>query len=192
MAVSITTHGHHLSRTLAARLRGSVHFIRLSMDGVGDTYECHRNRTFTGFLQHLEIARSVAPVGINYLVNERTFRDIDRAIEVANEYGVREVLLLPEQPTGRSSGIDKGTLGRLRDFASSYTGSVQLTISEMAAEGFPVCNPFTTDTGLRAHGHIDAWGRARSSSFDSLAVQIGPGGVLAAFDRLASLMESTP
>ncbi|MGA7979014.1 MAG: hypothetical protein WCA32_02155, partial [Chromatiaceae bacterium] len=182
----------HLSRTLAARLGSSVHFIRLSMDGVGDTYECHRNRTFTGFLKHLEIARGLAPVGINYLVNERTLEDIDRAIELADEYGVRELLLLPEQRTGRGSGINEGTLGRLRDFASSYAGSVQLTISENAAEGFPVCDPLTTDTGLRAHAHIDAWGRARSSSFDSLAVQIGGGGVLAAFARLSKLMEANP
>ena len=39
MAVSITTHGPHLTPELAGRLHGGVHFLRLSMDGIGETYE---------------------------------------------------------------------------------------------------------------------------------------------------------
>jgi len=192
MAASITTHGHHLSRTLAAHLRGSVHFIRLSMDGMGDTYEHHRRRSFTDFLKHLGIARSVAPVGINYLVNGRTLHDIDRAIEFAEDHGVQEILLLPEQPTVRVPGIDNETLRQLQDFVGTYAGSVRLSISEIAAEGFPVCDPFTTDTGLRAYGHIDAHGRAKSSSFHSSGIQVGADGVVAAFTRLSRLMETNP
>lgn len=37
LSVSFTTHGHHIDSELAERLRGSVHFIRVSMDGVGAT-----------------------------------------------------------------------------------------------------------------------------------------------------------
>lgn len=39
MAVTFTTHGHRLTRELADSLRGSVHFARLSVNGVGATYE---------------------------------------------------------------------------------------------------------------------------------------------------------
>lgn len=39
LSVSFTTHGHHVDKELAERLLGSVHFIRVSMDGVGATYE---------------------------------------------------------------------------------------------------------------------------------------------------------
>src|ERR1051326_2691015 len=38
LAVTFTTHAHHLDQTLSAELRGNVHFIRVSMDGVGSTY----------------------------------------------------------------------------------------------------------------------------------------------------------
>lgn len=189
MAVSITTHGHRLNRALADRLRGSVHFIRLSMDGMGDTYEYHRGRPFTRFVEHLAIAFSVAPVGINYVVNERTYRDITTALDFAEDQGVREFLLLPEQPTARVPGIDKGTLRRLRDFVAAYSGQLRLSISETSAEGFPVCDPFTSDAGLRAYGHIDAHGRVKPSSFHSSGVAVGAGGVVAAFNELSKLME---
>ncbi len=38
LAVTFTTHGHHLDEALLAQLRGNVHFVRVSMDGVGSTY----------------------------------------------------------------------------------------------------------------------------------------------------------
>src|SRR5690606_29974873 len=38
LAVSFTSHGHHLKRSLLDELKGHVSFIRLSMDGVGETY----------------------------------------------------------------------------------------------------------------------------------------------------------
>ncbi len=39
LAVSFTTHGHRMTERLASQLRGEVHFVRLSVDGVGHTYE---------------------------------------------------------------------------------------------------------------------------------------------------------
>jgi MoaA/NifB/PqqE/SkfB family radical SAM enzyme len=39
LAVSVTTHGHRFDAALADQLRGAVHFIRISVDGLGATYE---------------------------------------------------------------------------------------------------------------------------------------------------------
>ena len=46
LSVSFTTHGHHIDDVLAEGLRGSVHFVRVSMDGVGATYQLIRRRSF--------------------------------------------------------------------------------------------------------------------------------------------------
>ena len=37
LAVSMTTHGHRLSDQLLSELAGNVHFVRVSMDGIGST-----------------------------------------------------------------------------------------------------------------------------------------------------------
>ena len=114
LAVTFTTHGHNLDERLLARLYGSVHFLRISMDGVGSTYEALRGRPFSSLLHRIRIAKSLAPVGINYVVNKRTVADLDQAIYIASDLGALEFLLLPEESVRGTGGIDVQTLGKLR------------------------------------------------------------------------------
>ena len=122
LAVTFTTHGHNLTEDLLATLHGNVHFVRLSMDGVGTTYEALRGRRFSSFLDRMKLASMVAPVGINYLVNKRTAGDLDRAIEIAADVGAAEFLLLPEQPVNGRGGIDGCTVKTLHDWIKRYRG----------------------------------------------------------------------
>ena len=90
LAVSFTTHGHHLDKHLAAELCGHVNFIRVSMDGIGTTYETFRGRRFADFKNQLNIVRQLAPFGINYVVNSQTICELDAAIEFSAECGAVE------------------------------------------------------------------------------------------------------
>jgi len=189
MAVTLTTHGHRIDERLAADLKGSVHFIRVSMDGLGATYEKIRKRPFSLLLRQLELIREIAPFGINYLVNQMTFPEIDEAIALAAKIGATEFLLLPEQPTKRSNGIDSYTKQALSRWVGSYDGAVPLTVSEAGSEGLPIVNPLPKETGLRAYAHIDASGILKRSSYDTSGVPIGSGGVMEALELLQSLTE---
>ena len=116
LAVTFTTHGHNLDEGLIARLNGRVHFLRISMDGVGPTYEALRGRPFSSLLHRIRIAKSLAPFGINYVVNKQTIADLDRAISIAVNLGASEFLLLPEKPVNSQGGIDDCTLETLREW----------------------------------------------------------------------------
>ncbi len=191
MAVTFTTHGHRIDHRLAADLKGNVHFIRVSMDGIGATYEKIRKKPFSLLLRQLELIREIAPFGINYLVNHMTFPEIDEAIALATEIGATEFLLLPEQPTKRSSGIDSYTRQALSRWVELYDGPVPLTVSEAGSEGLPIVNLLPKETGLRAYAHIDASGILKRSSYDTYGVPIGAGGVMEALELLQSLTEDT-
>lgn len=184
LAVTFTTHAHHLDDMLVASLAGSVHFVRVSMDGVGGTYEALRGRPFAALLRRLEGVRSLAPFGINFVVNARTLPDLDAATRLAAEVGAAEFLLLPEQPVRGSGGIDERTVRALRRWVSLYSGTVPLSVSEAGADGLPICNPFVSETGLRAYAHIDASGVLKRSSYDSDGVAIGANGVMRALEVL--------
>ena len=54
LAISFTTHGHRLTKSIAEQLIGNVHFIRVSVDGRRDTYERLRGRSFTGLLTQIK------------------------------------------------------------------------------------------------------------------------------------------
>lgn len=116
LAVTCTTHGHHLTPTLLARLSGNVHFVRVSMDGVGQTYERLRGRSFDVLVQRLAALKEVTPFGINYVVNSSTLPDIDSAVELAEKAGASEFLLLPEQAVNGRGGIADLTFSTLREW----------------------------------------------------------------------------
>jgi MoaA/NifB/PqqE/SkfB family radical SAM enzyme len=154
LAVTFTTHAHHLTDALLTDLPGSVHFVRVSMDGVGETYESLRNRSFAALQLRLQSLRRFVSFGINFVVNSRTLPDIDAAARLADEVGASELLLLPEQPVLGRGGIDGRTIRGLRRWAKLYQGKVPLTISEAESDEFPICNPLAGGTGassLRTH-----------------------------------------
>lgn len=51
LAVTMTTHGHRLDESLIKRISGRIHFVRVSMDGVGTTYESIRSRPFDSLVK---------------------------------------------------------------------------------------------------------------------------------------------
>jgi MoaA/NifB/PqqE/SkfB family radical SAM enzyme len=185
LAVTFTTHGHRLTEHLLAQLKGNVHFIRLSMDGVGSTYEKLRGRPFDTLRHTMNLIRNVAPFGINYVVNSDTINDLNAAIQIAVEAHASEMLLLPERRVGSRRGIDVQTLNKLRSWIDRYRNCIRLAISENAADGLPTCDALSSESGLRAYAHITADAVVKRTSFDARGVHISSDGLVPAFRQLS-------
>lgn len=189
LAVTFTTHGHRLTPQLVERLKGSVHFARISVDGVGRTYEQQRGKQFASLLRGMESIATLSPFGINVVVNERTVVELDAMSELAQKVGASELLLLPQQATTAVASMD-GVVGRaLQDWVSSYRGKVRLAVSEAGASGLPTCDPLPDERGLQAYAHIDASGMLRASSYSPACVKIENADVLSALKRLRNTFE---
>lgn len=185
LSVSFTTHGHHVDENLAEGLSGSINFIRVSMDGVGATYESIRRRSFPVLLTRLQHIRSISRFGVNVVINERTLPDLDEVAIVAADAGACELLLLPQVPVRGVPEILPDTLHGLRRWVDSYQGPLKLCINEASADGFPTCDPLAEERGLRAYAHIDAMGVLKPSSYAVAGVHLGEGSVMQAIDQLA-------
>jgi len=184
MAVTFTTHGHRVTPKLAASLRGSVHFIRVSMDGIGETYERVRGRSFAAFQRQLAIVASVAPFGLNVIVNDFTVGELDDIASFAGQVGATEVLLLPEQPVGDRPGISEAASQRLRCWVSRANHRVRLAISEAGVtDGMPTADPFPGESALEAHAHIDATGHLKANAYAAWGVPVGDS-IVNALDEL--------
>ena len=59
LAITMTTHAHRLSDQLLKELAGNLHFVRVSMDGVGPTYESIRCRPFNALLERITAPKSL-------------------------------------------------------------------------------------------------------------------------------------
>jgi sulfatase maturation enzyme AslB (radical SAM superfamily) len=187
LAVIMTTHAHRLTDHLLNRLKGNLHFVRVSMDGVGSTYESIRRRPFETLLERIRALARITDFGINYVVNAKTIKDIDAAANLADELGAAEFLLIPEVPVGRGKGCDNDTVIKLHSWVYHYRGSVPLAVSEGSAEGLPTCNPFKNETGLASFAHIDAHGVMKRTSYNTSGIHIREDGVIAALYRLKAI-----
>jgi len=187
LAVTFTTHGHHLDKNLAKELQGYVNFIRVSMDGIENTYETIRGRPFSELLDKFEIIRDVSQFGINFLVNDMTYPDLDKAIELASKIGASEFLLIPELSTNNNSNdINKETILRLNEWVSGYKGDIPLAVSEAGRDLLPTCEAFPNELELHAYAHIDASGYLKYSSFDKEGVIIENNDVIHALNKLST------
>lgn len=149
LAVTFTTHGHRLTPQLVERLKGSIHFARISVDGVGRTYEEQRGKQFASLLRGVESIATLSSFGINVVVNERTVAELDEMSELAHKVGASELLLLPQQATTAVTSMD-GVVGRaLQDWVSNYRGKVRLAVSEAGASGLPTCDPLPDELARR-------------------------------------------
>jgi molybdenum cofactor biosynthesis enzyme MoaA len=186
LAITFTTHGHRLDASLAGMLRGSVHFVRVSMDGIGEIYERVRGRSFAEFRRRLQVVASVAPFGLNVVVNGETVPELDGIRSFAEDVGAAELLLLPEQPVGDRPGITPDDAARLNRWISSAPGSVRLAISRAGAtEGMPLADPFGDEPPLDGHAHVDARGVLRTDAYTRDGVVVGDS-IMQALDELRS------
>lgn len=189
LAVTFTTHGHRLTPQMVERLRGSVHFVRISVDGVDRTYEEQRGKPFASLLRALESIAKLSPFGINVVVNERTVVELDAVAELAQTVGASELLLLPQQQTSVVKGMDGAANLALQDWVSKYRGTVRLAVSEAGASELPTCDPLPDERCLQAYAHIDASGMLRASSYATVGAKIGAAGVISALNRLRTTFD---
>jgi MoaA/NifB/PqqE/SkfB family radical SAM enzyme len=191
LAVTFTTHGHHLDDTFIEQLKRSVHFLRVSMDGIGGTYERLRGRSFVVLEKRLRAINGAIPFGVNYVVNSDTFPEIDVAVDFAQKAGAAEFLLLPERPVGKGRGIDETSSRRLRSWVLRYRGGMRLAISEQDADGMPTCDPFKNEDGLHKYVHIDAHGTLKTTSYALSGIPIGADSVMSVLTKLSKLHEGS-
>ncbi|MFD6096362.1 radical SAM protein [Nocardiopsis flavescens] len=187
MAVTFTTHGHRLTPALINSLRGSVHFVRLSVDGVETTYERLRGRPFTAVVNAAERIKSLAPFGINAVINADTVDELDDLASFAVDVGATELLLLPEQPTVTTPGISDVDAQRLVKWAATTTTRIRLAISRTGLEAaLPTAEAIPDELPLDAHSHLDAIGVLRPDAYASKGVPVA-GSIM---DALHALRET--
>ena len=184
MAVTFTTHGHRLTPEFVESIRGTVHFVRLSVDGIGATYERLRGRPFAAVVQAAELLRSLVPFGINAVINADTVGDLEDLAGFADEVGASELLLLPERPTAAVPGISDADAERLVKWAAATRTKLRLAISRTGLEAaLPTAETIPGEHPLDAHMHVDAAGVLRPHAYAPTGLSVG-GSIMEAVQTL--------
>ena len=172
LAVTFTTHGHWLTEAMLDKLESNVNFLRVSMDGIGHTYETIRGKSFSSFIDRLTALHERIPFGINYVINDQTLPDLNAASELVESLGATELLLLPEIGMGGVIKVNESCLSQLKQWILSYKGNLRLAISEGNEIDLPICDALPNETGLSAYAHIDAMGFLKRNSYHATGMPI--------------------
>jgi MoaA/NifB/PqqE/SkfB family radical SAM enzyme len=174
LALTLTTHGHRFTSEFASKLANYVHFIRVSMDGVGSTYERLRGKSFAEFLDKLAIIRGSFKFGINYVVNDATITDLPKAADIAFENGAVELLLLPEIDKNGRVSLDERTKERLTEWVQRNYNQYRLATSEYGVDAInaPVLPINNTDYPGYDFMHIDASRTLKLCAFSSWGISL--------------------
>lgn len=192
LAISLTTHAHRFTPRLIGELDGVVHFIRVSVDGTGVTYERIRGRSYDDLCGKLELIAASFPTGVNCVVNEATIGELDAVADLAASSGAVELLLLPQLAAGGLPGADPSVIAQMLDWVNLYIagrGSLMITVAAGLTGDVRVADPLPGELGLRSYAHVDATGTLRPTSFSDHGVAIGDRGFLAALAELAESIE---
>jgi len=185
LAVTFTTHGHRLNKSLLTQLEYKVNFVRVSLEGTESLYEYNRNRSFKELSDNLTSLKNVCGFGLNFLVNSDTFDAIDSVVEFAEKMDASELLLLPQQETKMVRKVDPNTEGMLREWVKAYRGNLKLSISESSAQGYNICQPKAhTRNSIFSYAHIDASGVLKNNSYSTWGVSIGENGISKALKEI--------
>lgn len=190
LAVSFTTHGHHVSDKVLGELYGKVHFIRVSLDGLHETYERLRGRSFKMVKERICAIEKKIPFGINYVVNDDTLPDLYEAINFAESVGASEFLLLPEYRRTEEAAFSTRILNSIKGLVEMNTSSMPLRISELCSEGLPVCDPFASESSLSSYAHVDAEGVLKRTSYDLNGIKITADGFMKGLQKLSQEIEN--
>ena len=167
LAVGITSNCTEELIKLTPEIHEYVDFLRISMDGIDDTYTAHRNIPFSVFRERISYLSQFYKLGINYLVDETTIDDLDKAFVLMKEWGIRELLLLPKEPD-----CPDAVMQRLNSWINENKDKgILLEISEFRRGDLPALGAYRDDDNSLNYAHIDAKGLLKRSSY----VDIGLG-----------------
>lgn len=163
MAIHVTTNGLLIPEGFAERRAGRLGQVRVSVDGVGATYERLRGAPFAAVVAGLRRLRGL-PVGLNLLVTDETLPEFPLYLDFAAGEGIRDLLLL--RPWGPGAALlAEPWRERVAEAAGrALEGGFRVSLSCLFGDvGLPSLVPGPCGAG-REYLYLGSDGRVRASS----------------------------
>jgi len=171
LGISITTHGHNLSKNLVEDIRKYTSFIRVSIDGKEPVYSQLRKKAFSNLEPNLKILKDAIPFGINTVVNKLTVNHLDDVKSIFEEYGAFELLLLPMWNKGKFV-LSKSDWEKLERWINDNYKYIPIRISSPAKQYLSSKFLFNEEETALDYGFIGIDQTLRKNSFTNTGLQI--------------------
>lgn len=171
LAISVTTHGHHLSSSIISQIADKISSLRFSIDGIEPYYSQVKGRPLRNLVDIILGIRGKIPFGINTVVRPGKLCAVSEVIELAIEIGSGNVLIIPEHKDGQFI-LEKCEWQQLNRLLDSYKSKIQLFISNDAYE-FVTINCLETESKDEfLFGHVSAERKLKPDSYSKHGITI--------------------
>jgi len=165
LAISMTTHGHWMSREVISRLKGRLSSIRFSIDGPEPYYSAIRGRSLASLTENIRAIGGAIPFGVNVVVSPGHVAELRAVAEIAVDIGAGDLLIIPEHDRGRpllsveewrEVGVIIAEYQPLLSLSATFEAIRHLTCSFLETER----------DGEFSFAHISASGELRRNSYE--------------------------
>jgi MoaA/NifB/PqqE/SkfB family radical SAM enzyme len=132
LGISITSHGHYLTRNIADALKGRISSMRFSIDGCEPYYSQIRRRPLARLLHNIRNLSDAIPFGINAVVSPGHVGELRRVAELTIAIGALDLLIIPEHRDGNLL-LNAREWQEVQETVELYKDRCQLTVTHTAA-----------------------------------------------------------
>jgi len=171
LSISVTTHGHHLSKRIISEIKGKISSIRFSIDGVEPYYSEVRGKPLQDLLSIIRNVRGNIPFGINTVVSPNKVSELTALIKLAIAIESQNVLIIPEHANGNFK-LSKSEWRELNEIIDYWRSKIQLYLASEADDYLAVDCLQTEIDNEFLFAHISADAKLKTKSFCEDGIKI--------------------
>ncbi len=171
LAISVTTHGHHLSKRIISEIEGKISSIRFSIDGVEPYYSEVKGKPLHRLLSIIQDVRGKIPFGINTVISPGKVSELIGLIKLAIDIDAQNILIIPEHHNGVFN-LSKSEWEELNEIIDAWKSKIQLHLAYDAYNYLDVDCLQTEIDNEFLFAHISADGKLRVNSFCEDGIRI--------------------
>jgi len=171
LGISVTTHGHHLSRRIISEIEGKISSIRFSIDGVEPYYSEVKGKPLQELLGIIRNVRGKIPFGINTVISPGKVSELVCLIKLAIDIDSQNILIIPEHNNGIFN-LSKSDWRKLNEIIDYWKSEIRLYIAYDAYNYLNVDSLQTETDNEFLFAHISADGKLKANSFCEDGIRI--------------------
>ena len=171
LGLSVTTNGTLLTQDNVESIKNFLSILRISIDGVADTFQSNREYNFAVIESNLAMASKLLRVGINIVIKDDTIDQLDDIAKLYHKYQCSELLLLP-YIKGGTIILKPKTCFTLEKWIAKNNGKINLRILSQAKQKIKAAYLINYPGWEDSYVYIDVDNKLKANSYVEAGIEI--------------------
>lgn len=172
MGVSLTTHGHHITKELIQHIKGKLSKIRISIDDIEPRYSQIRGKPLSQLVDKIKNhVKGNLHFGVNIVTNPEHLKNLPRLLDFIILTGAEDVLIIPEHSMGTLYFVESDW-NLLEEIIFDYQNKIQINITSNAITHLNINTLEAANKDEYLYAHLSADGQIKENSYINIGLPL--------------------